>query len=144
MNYLLKELIERYSISEEDSRSLESILQHGLANLSAELTISEPTEGALVDTGESTSVNHLPILNFQSLDILGVGASSIVHKVHDDLLSRNMAMKIVKESIMSSNRSLRRFVKEAQITARLQHPNILSVHQLAQHPDGRIFLRCLK
>ncbi|MEC7984454.1 MAG: protein kinase [Myxococcota bacterium] len=139
MNYLLKELIERYSISEEDSRSLESILQNRMANLSAEFTISEPTEGSLVDTGETTSVNHLPVLDFQSLDILGVGASSIVHKVHDDLLSRNMAMKIVKESIMNSNRSLRRFIKEAQITARLQHPNILSVHQLAQHPDGRIF-----
>ena len=88
MNYLLKELIERYSISEEDSRSLESILQNRMANLSAEFTISEPTEGSLVDTGETTSVNHLPVLDFQSLDILGVGASSIVHKVHDDLLSR--------------------------------------------------------
>ena len=136
MDDFIKKLQARYGIHEEDLLSLQNLLHERKANISEALTLHDQIE-------EDVGV-QLPYQYFQQKDILGIGASSIVHRVYDELLSRHMAMKIVKEETMTSSLSLGRFVREAQLTARLQHPGILPVHHLAQQADGRVFFTMLE
>jgi len=48
-------------------------------------------------------------------------------------------MKIIKPEGMAKKSSLTRFVEEAQVSAQLQHPSIIPVHELGRMPDGRYY-----
>ena len=50
-----------------------------------------------------------------------------------------MVMKIIRHELTSSPRELARFVDEAQVTAQLEHPGIVSVHELGRLADGRAY-----
>lgn len=48
-----------------------------------------------------------------------------------------MAIKVLQDRFEAAGPTARRFVEEARITGRLQHPGIPPVHELAALPDGR-------
>jgi len=60
-----------------------------------------------------------------------------VRRVRERDLNRTLAMKIIKPDVMSKKAPLARFIEEAQISAQLQHPSIIPVHELGRMPDGR-------
>jgi eukaryotic-like serine/threonine-protein kinase len=55
---------------------------------------------------------------------------------HDVRLGRTVALK---EILRPGAASVARFVREARITARLQHPGIVPVYEAGQWPDGEVF-----
>src|SRR5271166_4947822 len=66
---------------------------------------------------------------------LGAGGMGEVYRAHDTRLDREVAIKVLPESLTSDPDRLRRFEQEARAAAALNHPNILAVHQMATH-DG--------
>ena len=62
-----------------------------------------------------------------------------VHKVKDQILNRELAMKIIYPTILRNRHALDHFIEEAQICAQLQHPNIVPIHELGTLPDGRYY-----
>src|SRR5262245_22610424 len=54
-----------------------------------------------------------------------------VYLARDRRLSRNVAIKVLPESVLSNPGLLSRFEHEAQTFAALSHPNILSIHDFA-------------
>jgi len=76
---------------------------------------------------------------YEDLGLLGVGGMGEVRKVRERDLNRTLAMKIIKPDAMSKRASLARFVEEAQVSAQLQHPSIIPVHELGRLPDGRYY-----
>src|SRR5215469_657044 len=62
---------------------------------------------------------------------LGAGGMGEVYRAHDARLDREVAIKVLPESLTSDPERLRRFEQEARATAALNHPNILAVHQMA-------------
>ena len=54
---------------------------------------------------------------------------------HDTDLNRDVALKEIKSSTNPSPESSRRFLKEAQITGQLEHPNIVPVYELARRKE---------
>jgi serine/threonine protein kinase len=50
-------------------------------------------------------------------------------------LDREVAIKVLPESVTSDPERLRRFEQEARAAAALNHPNILAVYQMARHED---------
>ncbi len=60
-----------------------------------------------------------------------------VWRVRDRELNRTLAMKVVKPALLRQPASLARFVEEAQATAQLQHPGIVSVYDVGRLEDGR-------
>ncbi|MEC7984379.1 MAG: hypothetical protein VX278_04395, partial [Myxococcota bacterium] len=84
----------------------------------------------------STSAFFLPE-RYTDMGLLGRGGMGEVRKVHDRVLKRNLAMKILHKDILSSYHAVERFVEEAQVSAQLQHPNILPIHDLGTLLDGR-------
>ncbi len=63
---------------------------------------------------------------------------------HDTDLNRDVALKEIKSSTVPNLESSRRFLKEAQITGQLEHPNIVPVYELARaRKTTSLFTRCV-
>jgi Tol biopolymer transport system component len=62
-----------------------------------------------------------------------------VYRAHDTRLDRDVAIKILPSEVASDADRLRRFEQEARAAAALNHPNILSVHDVG-HDDGVVYL----
>ncbi len=72
--------------------------------------------------------------------LLGRGGMGGVYRAHDVRLDRDVAIKVVRANLLGHPEARRRFRREAQIVARLQHPSIVSVFDYGTFPDGSAFL----
>jgi sugar lactone lactonase YvrE len=70
--------------------------------------------------------------NYEIVGPLGAGGMGEVYRARDNSLQREVAVKILPASFSKDADRLRRFTQEAQATAALNHPNILSVYQIGQ------------
>ena len=69
------------------------------------------------------------IANFELIDQLGAGAFGAVWKAHDRQLDRTVAVKVPRKGQLSAEET-EKFLREARAAAQLQHPNIVSVHEV--------------
>jgi serine/threonine protein kinase len=51
-----------------------------------------------------------------------------VYRAHDERLDRDVAVKVIHEAVAQNADRLARFEREAKAVARLDHPNILAIH----------------
>ena len=71
--------------------------------------------------------------------VIGSGGVGVVRQGWDVQLKRAVAIKVLREEHKTKPDVSRRFLEEARITGRLQHPGIVPVHELGVSPDGRPF-----
>ncbi|MDH3404399.1 MAG: tetratricopeptide repeat-containing serine/threonine-protein kinase [Acidobacteriota bacterium] len=69
----------------------------------------------------------------------GSGAMGEVYRAEDGKLKRTVALKLLPEDVASDPARLARFRHEAEVLARLEHPNIVTVYSI-DHVDGQHFL----
>ncbi len=70
---------------------------------------------------------------------LGRGAMGVVFKARDPLIGRSLAVKTITAGIANNPDLLERFHREAKSAGLLQHPNIVTVYELAES-DGSPFI----
>ncbi|MDB5306716.1 MAG: Serine/threonine protein kinase [Gemmataceae bacterium] len=70
---------------------------------------------------------------------IGRGGMGVVLEGWDAQLERAIAIKVLLEEHKGKPEVVRRFLEEARITSRLQHPGIVAIHELGTSPDGRPF-----
>lgn len=75
---------------------------------------------------------------YQLLEEIGRGGHAAVHRARDQRLGRDVAVKLLRDEAPSDN-VLARFEREIRLTATLEHPHILHVHDTGVH-EGRPFL----
>src|SRR5687767_10686185 len=71
---------------------------------------------------------------------IGRGGMGAVYRARDVRLDRDVALKIVRADLLHEPESRRRFRREAQLLARLQHPSIVWVLDFGTFPDGAAYL----
>jgi serine/threonine-protein kinase len=76
---------------------------------------------------------------YQIVGKIGQGAMGEVFKAHDPLLNRLVAVKTISGSSPAESDARKRFLREAQSAARLNHPNIITVFELGEE-QGRIYM----
>ncbi|MEP6764852.1 MAG: serine/threonine-protein kinase [Gemmatimonadaceae bacterium] len=72
-------------------------------------------------------------------EIVGRGGMGAVYRAHDELLQRDVAIKVLDERAPMSFKTTQRLKREATILARLEHPGIVPVHDAGELGDGRAF-----
>jgi serine/threonine-protein kinase len=75
------------------------------------------------------------VAGYEIVGTLGKGGMGIVYKARQTKLGRLVALKMVLSEGAASPVERSRFRREAEATARLQHPNIVQIYQLGEH-DG--------
>jgi len=76
---------------------------------------------------------------FEVLEKLGEGAMGAVYLAHDPELERRVALKVLPPHLADEERRAQRLRREALALSALSHPNILTIHEVAE-VDGRLVL----
>ncbi|MGH9312588.1 MAG: protein kinase domain-containing protein [Vicinamibacterales bacterium] len=71
---------------------------------------------------------------YELISLIGAGGMGEVHKAHDARLNRTVAIKILKPDVATEDR-LHRFEQEARSASGLNHPNILTIHDVGREGD---------
>jgi serine/threonine protein kinase/tetratricopeptide (TPR) repeat protein len=88
--------------------------------------------GVTLALGESSLDDQPKIPGYQILDLLGRGGMGVVYKARQTSLNRLVALKMIVGGVPDSAGEVSRFRREAEAVARLQHPNIVQVHEVGE------------
>ena len=72
--------------------------------------------------------------SYEIIAALGAGGMGEVFRARDTRLDRSVAIKILPAAVAADRDRLRRFEQEARLASALNHPNIVTIHELGQ--DG--------
>jgi len=65
--------------------------------------------------------------HYRIVEKIGEGGMGVVYRAHDERLDRDVAIKVLHESVAQNADRLARFEREAKAVAQLAHPNILEI-----------------
>src|SRR5436309_8947882 len=91
------------------------------------------------DPAESPAWVGRRVGGFELLGELGRGGMGVVYKAWQPGLNRVVALKMIPSGALAEPDAVSRFRREAEAVARLQHPNIVHVHEVGEH-DGQPYL----
>src|SRR5262249_3618945 len=93
---------------------------------------SSDSTGSLANAGNSG-------VRFRILQLHAKGGLGQVSVAHDDELHREVALKEIQNRYADDHEARDRFLREARIAGRLEHPGIVPVYGLGHYADGRPF-----
>jgi serine/threonine-protein kinase len=71
---------------------------------------------------------------------LGIGGMGEVFKVEHTFLGSIRVVKIIRAQISSSSDAHERFLREARMATKVQHPNVATLHDFSALPDGSHYM----
>ncbi len=69
---------------------------------------------------------------FEVVGHLGTGGMGQVYRARDSRLGREVALKVLPPNIVDREEFLARFIREARLISSLNHPNILTIHEISE------------
>ncbi len=74
--------------------------------------------------------------HYRIVEKIGAGGMGVVYRAHDERLDRDVAIKVLPEDVSANPDRVARFEREARAVAKLEHANILAIHEFGT--DGGI------
>lgn len=75
------------------------------------------------------------VSHYEIVEKLGEGGMGVVYKARDTRLDRFVALKVISPDLRADPDRSRRFVQEAKAASALNHPGIVTVHEIAREGD---------
>ncbi|MCP4569916.1 MAG: serine/threonine protein kinase, partial [FCB group bacterium] len=87
------------------------------------------------DNGRTNAplTNDTMVQHYRIIEKIGAGGMGEVYLAEDTKLKRKVALKFLPVDQTRNNAVLQQFTQEARAAARLQHPNIITVHEVNEH-----------
>ena len=71
---------------------------------------------------------------------IGTGGMGEVYLAQDLTLDRKVALKVLPEDVASNRQRMQRFVQEAKAASALNHPNIITIHEIGTEPGAHFMV----
>lgn len=120
-------------------REVESVLayQQDASGFLESPAIEQAAE--LIADSQTPSLEGRTISHYKLTRRIAHGGMGEVYLAHDTSLDRRVAIKFLSDELTTDELARKRLVREARAAARLDHPNICSVYEVAEH-DGLTFI----
>ena len=83
----------------------------------------------------------LPALErYRVVERMGGGGMALVYRARDERLERDVALKFIAPHLSADEAAKKRFLVEARAAASLEHPNVCTVHEIGETPDGQLYI----
>jgi hypothetical protein len=73
-------------------------------------------------------------------DLVGGGAMGDVYRAIHPQIGKRVAVKVIKRRLAGSEEAVERFVREARLVNKIDHPNVVDVFAMGRLDDGRLWL----
>ncbi|MGD2090665.1 MAG: serine/threonine-protein kinase [Candidatus Aminicenantes bacterium] len=77
--------------------------------------------------------------NYKIVGKLGQGGMAMVYKAHELSLNRMVALKVLSSQLSEDKAYIKRFQREAQAAAQLNHPNIVQIYAIGEEQGVHYF-----
>ena len=77
---------------------------------------------------------------YEIIQRLGAGGMGEVYKVRHKFLNALRVIKLIRPQILDSSDAHERFLREARAATRVQHPNVATLHDFSELPDGSHYM----
>lgn len=94
--------------------------------------VSEIVGRLIASSDEEESMIGRRFGPYTILDLLGVGGMGKVYLAYDERLERKIALKLLPRELTLREDRVRRFQREARAASALNHPNILTIHDIGE------------
>jgi len=102
---------------------------------------TEPSSyGEPEDAGGSGFIGRQVAGRYRILAKLGEGGMGAVYRAEQLSLKRTVALKVLKAELSAEPGLVRRFNAEAELAAKLNHPNTVTLYDFGQDADGSLFI----
>lgn len=96
-----------------------------------------PRDGSnMVTVGEDPLLGMVIEGRYRIQSVIGQGSAGTVYKAVQELIGREVAIKVLHEYLVSDEEFIKRFRQEAKASSRLSHPNIITIYDFGVIPQG--------
>jgi len=82
----------------------------------------------------NSSSDDAPAERYTISGLIGSGGQALVYTAHDNVLGRTIALKLLRDTRDAG------VLDEARLAAKLNHPNIVAIHDAGRLPSGQVYL----
>jgi len=116
--------------------AVESLLEaHSETNNFIDTPAYQAAASMLADEADFTT--NQTVAHYRILSLLGEGGMGRVYLAEDTKLDRRVALKFLSRNFTEDQDQLRRFEQEARAASALNHPNILTIHEISEFEGYR-------
>jgi serine/threonine protein kinase len=94
----------------------------------------------LVPLGKDPLIGKLVQERYRVESVIAKGSMGIVYKATQELIGREVAVKVLHGYLVADDESMKRFHKEAKAASRLNHPNIMTLYDFGVLPTGQPYI----
>ncbi|PWT99702.1 MAG: hypothetical protein C5B53_05055 [Candidatus Melainabacteria bacterium] len=96
-----------------------------------------PRDGSsMVTVGDDPLLGLVVEGRYRIESVIGQGSAGTVYKAVQELISREVAIKVLHDYLVSDEEFIKRFTQEAKASSRLTHPNIITIYDFGVIPKG--------
>jgi len=96
-----------------------------------------PRDGSsMVTVGDDPLLGMVVEGRYKIQSVIGQGSAGTVYKAVQELIGREVAIKVLHDYLVSDDEFIKRFRQEAKASSRLSHPNIITIYDFGLIPEG--------